>query len=401
MKQLLITTTMLFISVLGFSQTVYLLDSSHHYKHYNGNIENVENNYYEYDANGLKVFFHENAGTAFGGSLTDFVSEETYTYNADNLLVHLLHKRFYSGVIDNIKEGFFKYNNSNQLTSDTLFITNANNVVSIYETVNRSYDNNDRLVQRLTKTVAKDEEITYYYTGNSTLIDSLIIKLNNQGIYKVAQKYFYTYNAQGLRTNTLVLSYDANGQGSNQYRYEYFYDANGNNTRRETQVYNTTWVDYHAFNWGYTSNNLTTKQVGYNFSSNGWTLNDSTLYFYDVHDNMTHKEVFKTPNSVLEFHDDYYYSPLLTNTTSIKEENNIQIMPNPYQTFMPLRITGIEKEQMINLQLFDLQGRVVFSNRFTNGQNIVVDKDLTSGIYILSVSNKEGQILKSQQIFVY
>lgn len=403
MKQLLFTATLLLSSLFCFSQT-YVLDSSHHYLYVNGNAENVENNYYEYDANGLRTFFYDNAGTAFGGSPNVAVNEETYTYNSADLLIYIEAKRFDSGVLSYTKERFRGYDNLNRVISDSVFITDANNTSTLESAINFIYDSNDRLIERFFLNSNGDIKSNYFYTGNSTLMDSSIERTKDQGVYTaISSKAFYTYNTQNEIESIEFISYDiATGQISDGRRDEFWYDANGNYIRKiiKNRV-NNVWQNFYATNIGYTSNNKISKYVGYNFSGNTWILNDSTLNTYDSNENLIYEVRYKTPNNILDIHNDYYYSPLTTSTASVRQESNIKITPNPYQTFMPLNITGIENESRINLQVFDLQGKMVFNNRFTNGQNIVVDKELTSGIYIFKVSNKEGQTLKSQQVFVY
>lgn len=392
----LLTFALSFISIFSFAQT-YLLDSSHHYFYIFNNQENFLNQYYTYDNFGVKTSYYSNSGNF------DDEDKENYTYNNDGLLTKLRYENYNDEVLVTVRESYLTYNSNDDLLSDSTFEISGNNVLTFYESSTYTYDSQGRVSQLIFDDQTVKRQTTYYYTGNSTLRDSIIEETTTQSVHYVSYKFNLTYNSQGQLTNSLATYYySPTGTNNIEYSYDYTYDTNGNilNTLVKTKN-NGVWELTYQTNYGYNINNLIEKEVLYSFAANTWEIEDSTIFSYDIHDNMVHEESYRTSTNLI-FENDFFYSPLMTiSTSTILERNNIKITPNPYQTFTPLKITGIENEPVINLQVFDLQGRMVFNNRFTNSQNIIINKELTSGMYIFNVSNKEGQTLKSQQVFIY
>lgn len=70
------------------------------------------------------------------------------------------------------------------------------------------------------------------------------------------------------------------------------------------------------------------------------------------------------------------------------EEIDAKIYPNPFNDFLK-----IETDEALNLEVFDLSGRKVFSQKLGFGKNELYLNKLVSGIYIAKFNNSKGQTL--------
>lgn len=83
----------------------------------------------------------------------------------------------------------------------------------------------------------------------------------------------------------------------------------------------------------------------------------------------------------------------LTKVKAISNDNNdFNIYPNPTNIF----ITIDTKNSNVNsIEIFDSTGSIVFKDKFKNSINI---SKLTSGVYLLKILDKKGNLLKTEKI---
>jgi hypothetical protein len=96
--------------------------------------------------------------------------------------------------------------------------------------------------------------------------------------------------------------------------------------------------------------------------------------------------------------------PLPANTTSIlniADNAEVTMFPNPSSDYVSIQLSTIENVNY-QIELIDLQGRVVLSKQFNNnGQNVLTNvlnvSDISNGTYTLSVSSNDK---KSNSILI-
>lgn len=117
-------------------------------------------------------------------------------------------------------------------------------------------------------------------------------------------------------------------------------------------------------------------EVGLNM---GWTYNMASIFFN-----------FGTEGSVAGettyYFDDVYFGEVVLSTEAIAIEN-LNVSPNPSSDLWTI---SVKDELIVSVQLFDLQGRLLLSQK---GNDAVVNIDgsaLSSGLYIAKVSTERG-----------
>jgi hypothetical protein len=74
-------------------------------------------------------------------------------------------------------------------------------------------------------------------------------------------------------------------------------------------------------------------------------------------------------------------------------QSDISINPNPAQSKLNLVFTGIAPEGMLSLTVFDLSGKKVSAQSFTQAGSTDVS-DLAPGIYIVKITDAANTVLK-------
>ena len=85
------------------------------------------------------------------------------------------------------------------------------------------------------------------------------------------------------------------------------------------------------------------------------------------------------------------------NTSEVSIPNNIIIYPNPTRGIMNIQLMGVNTTEEIEIKIFDSYGNLVFSkNKFkwTDKHLILNLSHLISGVYLLSVTRKNGVMTK-------
>jgi hypothetical protein len=77
--------------------------------------------------------------------------------------------------------------------------------------------------------------------------------------------------------------------------------------------------------------------------------------------------------------------------------DKISVLPNPVKKYMPFEILGIEDNQNYDVKIFSVDGKLIYNN----SENInKIYADFENGIYIVSISNKQKNIIINKKIVV-
>ena len=72
-------------------------------------------------------------------------------------------------------------------------------------------------------------------------------------------------------------------------------------------------------------------------------------------------------------------------------ENVVKIFPNPTNDF--LNIETLNNVKISSIEIFNMQGKLVLSERITNDQNKVDVRDLNVGVYIVRIYTDRGIVV--------
>jgi hypothetical protein len=86
-------------------------------------------------------------------------------------------------------------------------------------------------------------------------------------------------------------------------------------------------------------------------------------------------------------------------TTGVKETTinlELAVYPNPTTDFLQLNV-GIQKFESISFHLFDMQGKLIESNKLTSNNTTIKMESLPKATYFLKVTNNK-QVVKTLKI---
>ncbi|OQX77860.1 MAG: hypothetical protein B6D61_06540 [Bacteroidetes bacterium 4484_249] len=83
--------------------------------------------------------------------------------------------------------------------------------------------------------------------------------------------------------------------------------------------------------------------------------------------------------------------PFSTNENIFKA-NKIKLFPNPANDYVNIEL--FSKANISFIEIINLQGRIVKSQRVANNQNTVDVRDLSKGVYLIRMQTGEGVVMK-------
>jgi hypothetical protein len=90
-----------------------------------------------------------------------------------------------------------------------------------------------------------------------------------------------------------------------------------------------------------------------------------------------------------------YATDVPVEINDFNKENNIIIYPNPVVDYLHVRVENILSN--VQIQLFDIYGKLIQEQSFTDGQSVVNMNHLASGIYLLKIK-ENGKTLITQKV---
>jgi len=92
---------------------------------------------------------------------------------------------------------------------------------------------------------------------------------------------------------------------------------------------------------------------------------------------------------------------LLDGVNDLQKDNiHMIIAPNPVETQAMITIAGMDKNSFGTYVLNDISGRELSRIKITSNPFIFNRSKLASGIYILSVTNRQGIIVSREKLIV-
>lgn len=90
------------------------------------------------------------------------------------------------------------------------------------------------------------------------------------------------------------------------------------------------------------------------------------------------------------------YFPLNTSVYDFAEEDGIKLFPNPFTDFFV--IETVTQTEACTLEIYSNQGILVQSQKFVSDKFLVKADMLSSGIYLVKITDNKGQVLKTYKI---
>lgn len=173
-----------------------------------------------------------------------------------------------------------------------------------------------------------------------------------------------------------------------------FYAVTGILTNPETGIAKAELVDTSITNWSDYSFSYERAIIGWNWktfsmTTFSYTITDSLVHFIKNQEGDVYKMILtgfagtSTGN--------YYFNKELLSATGFDNENelkNIRIFPNPTSDF----ITINAPKHGLNIQLFDLSGRIILEEKTKTNNHQISVSNLPAGIYIIRLQS-ENKIL--------
>ncbi len=125
--------------------------------------------------------------------------------------------------------------------------------------------------------------------------------------------------------------------------------------------------------------------------SNGTRILNNALIYFDYNDGVgTNTDLHTIGN------------PVVVKVNQIDSENPIEleINPNPLQEFSSVIVHSISKNAQYKLSCLNVNSQQIWQKEFTGNHTSISKGELSPGVYILVLKNKEGVPLKSTKLIV-
>ena len=86
------------------------------------------------------------------------------------------------------------------------------------------------------------------------------------------------------------------------------------------------------------------------------------------------------------------------NTPTTKRPFQVNILPNPFQQFTQIALSGTSTDTPIQITLSDMTGRVILTDRFKGGQYLLNGVDLPAGVYFFRLEDAQKGIATGKLI---
>lgn len=175
---------------------------------------------------------------------------------------------------------------------------------------------------------------------------------------------------------------------------------NGNiRTEQLTQNWNSGtnyWDNWSKISWQYDANNQILEEFRQNWNGITFSWQNDIKYNweYNQYGNLIAREYASNWNSTgLYFNSrtrDEYTCRLVPNGISETDNQALLLYPNPLNSTV-LNITLVEPEE---LWIMDMQGKVVYKNQLSRGENQLEVSQLQNGLYIVKAGNSVQKLIK-------
>jgi len=289
----------------------------------------------------------------WNGAAWDNVSQFTNTYNANDQVTQTIRESWNTVTL--------VWNNTTK--SDYVYdISNVNIQATDYLWNGSAWINNTQIINPVwavwTGEIATSKPQSYIFqtwSGSAWVNDEQLLSA--------------TYDSFGGSVETYQL-YISN-VWVNENRYSIFYDTQFNNTGERNETWNipfTVWDTTYEFRY---------------------------LFSYDMNNSITqsiYQEYDGTAHAYLNYYKTVYSDFLLLNVSSINPSENfsVTIFPNPVTDFSDVTIVS-ENFNPASFQVFDVNGKRIFSEASKTKNFRLHKNNFTSGIYLLLISGEAGE----------
>lgn len=431
-----------FLSVLVMNtnaQTYFFKDTVTCYNWDNPNSE-WDDSYreiYAYDANGNDTLY---VYQTFNGTNWENSSKQEKTYNASNKILsktnytwtsgnwhpifkeentydannNLLQKLYfnYSSTWDSSFRIIYTYNSSNleiqsigqSYSSGTWVNTGLNS---------KSYDGNGNLLTDTSKTwdgssniwINSQINLYTYNSGNYVLTNIYQVWDTLTSTWDNISKSEYEYNSSNSLTRNTIFNWNnMTPAWDTSFRMNYVYDAN----QKEIEFYNESyqggvWHKVYRYTKSYDVNDNLLLRKNYNWSNviNDWEISSQDSNMYNTNNLLTEWIYgnYISGNYVNSSRCVYVYESITF--TGIEDEgvNTVScIMANPYngQNIQ----CNLDPAKTYRLNLFDLQGRIIYATQIAGGNTFTLDPSIQNGLYIMQLQSMDGKEMMNKKLLI-
>lgn len=252
---------------------------------------------------------------------------------------------------------------------------------------------------------AWQNQFQVFNSYNQNLLASTLFQTYTDGEWVNGNRSFESYNDDDLLIKSKREFWNA-GIGDWALSSQVLYNYSGqNNTQTLTQLwddFNQDWLNSSLVMYSYDSDNRRTEELSQNWINGAWINLFKTSLQYDDAGNLTRSdgelwvnEAWRAQNAC-----DLYWSVF---STAINQtfENQIQCtLPNPFQTGKSIVCDQLLDHKNYELGVFDINGIQHFSKKITTKNDFFINKNLSSGMYVLIVKNEDGMVFRQKLIIV-
>lgn len=387
----------------------YLIDSNRYYYSYGRGSEHTNaESYYDNYLRGSEEEQNIHCDSTvnyinYGGTSIIRSSNKTYKYNNNNLPDNFVftntgNYKQYCNITRNAagKPTTISFRDTSgagaQLSNYTRYL---NYNTAGYLVTDSSYNtmNNTPYLKRITVYDANNNDTllsAYSYKNGSWALTGIIRKTfdaNNRLIRKIAQKDTGT----GLHyTQTDSFGYRGTDTSQN-YHVVYNWDANISQ-----------WVGVEKYNTYFSTNKLTDTILIQKWNSS-WDTLERIITYYDTDGLIQYGQSYKyngggvyasAPYDRTSFYFQTYNPASIITTEKVA---GIIVSPNPSKGIMAVKTNNATFSHII---ITDMQGRIAFSQSQPETDNAIINTQLSTGTYILSIHDKQGTKITSSQIII-
>lgn len=189
----------------------------------------------------------------------------------------------------------------------------------------------------------------------------------------------------------------------NSNRQLYGYDSNDNRTEQTNQIWivqDSAWENQARILQNFNADDEVTLRTELTWGNDQWVNFFQTNNVYDTVANLVRFEVSEwqvnewIPASSCDFY--WRFSHVVGTQEVLQLDCHI---PNPYSLGTLFRCPDLPQGEKLQLEVFDLSGKLVYAKSFEGGNFVNIAKPLRTGLYVLVIRGESG-ILHSQKIVV-
>jgi|GEM_PF-3230489 len=292
----------------------------------------------------------------------------------------------------------------------------SDSIVANGQKVIYSYNANENTIIEITEqewdTTANDWVNSIH--GIPTYDNGLLVELNYFEWNSYTQSWDNTPYEKDIYSNDesgrCVQEIDQYWDGAawvNDMRYQYQYDQNNNvQTYNEALWFaaNNQWLVQNYYMKDDKGNYL--ENYSMNFDSSTGIANDGSrdVFNYNDDESLNYQNSYTWDSQANHWavtdSSQYYYSALHYGINENQKENAFCNFPNPYTIGQTVNCNQLKPGENYRIIVYNSNGAMVNSQTITGGQSFAIRYPLPDGLYLITVSGKEGVIYRNKLLIV-